>query len=91
MVWAGTADNATEPSRLSGIRGQQGPLGTSTTRGAERLEAATVRRRQRHVDPDGARRLARERRVVTASDLIRDRTERRRLDQFIAEGLLPRR
>ena len=39
--------------------------------GAERLEAATVRRLQRHADPDSARRLAGERPVVTASDLIR--------------------
>ena len=54
--------------------------------GAERLEAATVRRLQRHADPAGARRLARECPVTTASDLIRDPAERRRLDQSIAEG-----
>ena len=53
--------------------------------GPERLEAA-ARRLQRHADPDGARRLARERPVVTASDLIRDRAVRRQLDQAIAEG-----
>ena len=53
--------------------------------GAERQEAATARRLQRHADPDGARRQAREP-VVTASDLIRDRAERRQLDQAIAEG-----
>ena len=38
--------------------------------GAERLEAATVRRLQRNADPDGARRLARGRPVITVSDLI---------------------
>ena len=38
-------------------------------RGTERMEAATVRRLQWHADLDGARRLARERPVVTASDL----------------------
>ena len=43
--------------------------------GAARPEAATVRRLQRHADPDGARGLARERLVITASDLIRDRAE----------------
>ena len=64
---------------LSGLRDGQDSLGTSSSLevqrlgGAERLEAATVRRLQRHADPDGARRLARERPVITASDLIRDR------------------
>ena len=53
--------------------------------GPERLKAA-ARRLQRHADLDGARRLARERPVVTASNLIRDRAERRQLDQAIAEG-----
>ena len=51
-----------------------------------RLEAATARRLQQHADPEGARRLARERPVVIASDLIQDRAERRRLDQASAEG-----
>ena len=47
--------------------------------GAERLEAAAARRLL-PADPDGARRLARERPVVTALELIRVRAERRRLD-----------
>ena len=47
--------------------------------GKERLAAAMERRMQRHADPAGARRLARERPVITASDLIRARAERRRL------------
>ena len=45
-----------------------------------------MRKLQRHADPYGARRLARECPVITASDLIRDRAERRLLDQSIAEG-----
>ena len=54
--------------------------------GAERLEAAAARRLQRHADPDGARKLARDRPVVTASDLIRDRAERRQLPLTSVEG-----
>ena len=54
--------------------------------GAERMEAAAARRLQRHADPDGARKLARDRPVVTASDLIRDRAERRQLVQATAGG-----
>ena len=41
---------------------------------------------QRHADPAGARRLAKERPVITASDLIRDRAERRRLEQTAEVG-----
>ena len=54
--------------------------------GKERLAAATERRMQRHADPAGARRLAKERPVITASDLIRDRAERRRLEQTAEVG-----
>ena len=41
---------------------------------------------QRHADPAGARRLAKERPVITASDLIRARAERRRLEQTAEDG-----
>ena len=47
--------------------------------GKERL-GAMERRMQRHADSAGARKLARERPVITASDLIRDRAERWRLE-----------
>ena len=86
MVWAGTAGYATEPLWVSGIRGRQDKLGTSTTRGCGETGGSDGEETLRHADPDGARRLARESPVVTASDLIRDTAERRRLDQSIAEG-----
>ena len=54
--------------------------------GKERLAAAMERRMQRHADSAGARKLARERPVITASDLIRDKAERRRLEQTAEVG-----
>ena len=47
----------------------------------ERLEAAAVRSLERLTDTDGTGKLAKECPVLRASDLIRDRVERRRMEQ----------
>ena len=52
----------------------------------ERLEAAAVRRLERHADTDGTGKLAKECPVIRASDLIRDRVERRRMEQTNEDG-----
>ena len=86
--WFGQGLQAMSPS----LRGHQAYEADRTrwvlqqSGGAERLEAATVRRLQMLAYPNGALKLAREWPVITALNLIRDRAERRRREQAIADG-----